>query len=93
MRESHKQKEKEVLEESTSDVNVNIGDLDMNNLIKQKDNDVEAIERLQQKVDDYNSRMTVGHLNGTFNNTFNNTSKFSTESQRQMYIDLQKEIE
>ena len=90
VRESHRLKEEQAEKDEQfysvtkvdEDLEINVLELDMNKLIIQKNEDILQIEMLQQKVEEYSNRITVGDVN---NLNFGSSSKsfMTTESQRE----------
>ena len=75
------------------ELELNYMELDMNKLIKDKNEDILQIELLQNKVEENSQRITVGDVNNlNFGSSNNGTSIMTTESQREHIQGLQYEI-
>ena len=77
---------------------VNLGELNMQNLIHQKDEDILQITKLQKQNEDYSQRMTVGDVNnflaGVPSQSHRSAATVQTSESHQLtMINLQQEIE
>lgn len=72
-----------------------LGELNMQNLIQQKDDDVMRIKYLQKQNEEYSQRMTVGDVNNFLAGKQHSSAEtaLTTESQKLAVLNLQQEIE
>jgi len=91
------------IEQVSENTDVNVAELDMNNLIQQKNEDILEIERLQKLNEEYSQRITVRDVNKMLGNSFAggltqggteepNPNEVTTESQRLRINGMMEEI-
>lgn len=65
------------MEKVDESVDINVRDLDMNNLIFQKNQDIDQIEKLQKQVEELSGRITLGDVNNLLSIKDSPVSKMS----------------